>query len=160
MINQILLGYAFPHSAKLKSAVTPFRLWPIDIDFFFHMNNASYIRVAELSRWRLLAESGLLSYMINKKIMFLAVEQSVTYARPILPFHKYNVTTTITVSPDDKWMHYIHSFDTPVDPKGTKEPVHYALVNLKAVMKESNGKTVKPSSIFTVNEYYRNLLKD
>lgn len=45
-------GYAFPGNVALtKAAVAPFRLWPTDMDIFFHMNNASYVRVAELSRW-------------------------------------------------------------------------------------------------------------
>jgi acyl-ACP thioesterase len=52
MMNQMFLGYAFPGNVLLKKAsVAQFRLWPIDIDLFGHMNNASYIRVAELSRW-------------------------------------------------------------------------------------------------------------
>lgn len=52
MANQLFLGYAFPGNVALtKAAIAPFRLWPTDIDFFGHMNNASYIRVAELSRW-------------------------------------------------------------------------------------------------------------
>ena len=50
--NQMFLGYAFPGKVAItKAAVAQFRLWPTDMDFFFHMNNASYIRVAELCRW-------------------------------------------------------------------------------------------------------------
>ena len=52
MANQMFLGFMFPGSVGVtKAAVAPFRLWPMDIDLFGHMNNASYVRVAELSRW-------------------------------------------------------------------------------------------------------------
>ena len=52
MANQMFLGFMFPGSVLVtKAAVAPFRLWPMDIDLFGHMNNASYVRVAELSRW-------------------------------------------------------------------------------------------------------------
>ena len=182
MANQLFFGFTFPCSVSVtRAAVAPFRLWPIDIDLFGHMNNASYIRVAELSRWcvsnlsfpplfrslhnficmdnrRMLAESGLLVHMMRKQIVFLAVEQTITYSRPILPFQKYAVTTTVTVSEDDKWMYYHHSFDQHPDHEGGKKPKHYALIHLKAVMKENTGKTVKPSQICALNKYHRDLL--
>lgn len=105
----------------------------------------------------MLAESGMLVYMVKNQIVFLAVEQTITYSRPILPLQKYAVTTTVTVSDDDKWMYYHHSFDEQADLKGGKVPKHYALIHLKAVMKESTGKTVRPSQLHAINEYHRNI---
>ena len=85
------------------------------------------------------------------------------------------MTTTVTVSDDDKWLYYQHSFDEPLGPrsgskgdkggeKGEKgegkerrQPKHYAMISLRAVMKESNGKTVKPSDIYAINQYHRDI---
>ena len=105
----------------------------------------------------MLAESGLLVYMVKRRIMFLAVDQTITYTKPIFPFQKYAVTTKVTVSDDDKWMYYSHSFDDIPDPKGIKPQKHYALIKLKAVMKLSNGKTVRPSDISSLSDYYKDI---
>lgn len=106
----------------------------------------------------MLTESGQLNFMMKKKILLLVVEQNVTYSRQILPFRNYVVTTTIKVSDDDKWMHYRHSFDAPTDSKSDKKPTHYALIDVKAVMKELAGKTVKPSEVFATSSYFPNVL--
>ena len=90
--------------------------------------------------------------------MFLAVEQTVTYSKPIFPLQKYAVTTTVTVSDDDKWMYYNHSFDDLPDPEGIKPQKHYALIKLTAVMKGSNGKTVRPSEVAAVCDYYKDMI--
>jgi acyl-CoA thioesterase FadM len=162
MMNQMLMGLIFPNKVKtvkgaIKGVQTTFRLWPVDLDLFLHMNNASYIRVAELHRWRMLTESGLLNQMVKDKTAFLAVDQSVTYSKPILPFQKYVVTTTVKSSDDDKWMYYQHSFDQPGEDEKTRK--HYALVTLKAVMKAPSGKTVKPSELYTKNNYFKELVE-
>ena len=96
--------------------------------------------------------------MMKKKIMLLVVGQNVTYSRQILPFRNYVVTTTLKVSDDDKWMHYRHSFDSPVDPKSDSKPIHYAFIDVKAVMKEFSGKTVKPSEAFATSSYFANVI--
>jgi acyl-CoA thioesterase FadM len=107
---------------------------------------------------RMLTESGQLNFMMKKKIILLVVEQNVTYTRQILPFRNYVVTTTLKISDDDKWMHYRHSFDAPADPKSDTKPTHYALIDVKAVMKEFAGKTVKPSEVFATSSYFANVI--
>lgn len=164
MLNQVFNGLVFPPTIRSfkgsQAAVAQFRLWPVDCDIFGHMNNASYIRVAELHRWRMAAESRFLSYSVKHKIAFLAVDQTVNYKRPILPFQKYNVTTTVTVSEDDKYVNYHHSFDQPNGQIGEEADAkrHYALVTIKAVMKHPSGKTLRPSEMININPYFKNLI--
>lgn len=98
--------------------------------------------------------------------MFLAVEQSIKYLRPIGPFQKYYVRTSVTVT-DNKWLHYEHTF---VDCSSSSsslssqsdvkiiEPKVYAIINCKAVLKERNGKTVPVSSFLEQSQLYRDLL--
>lgn len=157
--HQLVLGSFSPQGvvAGTKRVTAPFRCYPLDLDVFGHMNNANYIRVAELARWRMLTESGLFSYMLKKRLMFLLVEQTVTYARPIMPFQSYKIQTSIKVCSEDKWVYYTHIFEEANPSSSSEPPKQYARIDAKTVMKLSNGKTVKPSEVSAINPYYRNL---
>ena len=115
----------------LKCVDVDFRCWPVDIDIFFHMNNAKYIRVAELARWHITPATGILT--ARERHLFLAVEQRIQYFKPIAPFQKYTVRTTLSYSPDDnKWLHYNHAFiQHRSDVKENQEPIKYAEIQLK-----------------------------
>ncbi len=155
VLNQVILG-----SIKKVPITSPysvaFRCWPIDIDIFMHLNNASYFRVAELARWRMFPQSNM------KKLsgtMFLVVKQDIKYIRPILPFQNYVVNTKLTVS-EDKWLIHEHVFQQhPDDVKKDQKPVVYAAVNATAVVKEKSGKTVKASTLVENSEYYRKMVE-
>lgn len=88
--NQVFQGSlkSFKVQNNVRGAITydtPMRLWPIDMDAFMHMNNASYVRVAELSRWRVFSASGMLSKRF-RNVLFLVAEQKAKYFKPINPF--------------------------------------------------------------------------
>ena len=57
-VVQIAIGLAKRHVLPASKATqraqlrARFRLYPINMDVYGHMNNACYLRVAELSRWR------------------------------------------------------------------------------------------------------------
>jgi hypothetical protein len=151
MLNQLMLGFARPSTVTrargIPSTDVAFRCWPIDLDIYMHMNNSCYLRVAELARWRAFPATGLLGKVMRDKVLFLAVEQQIRYLRPIAPFRKYVVSTTCTVHEDDKWLWYRHVFEQhPDDVKPGKEAGKYAIIDLKAVLKEQSGKTIQPSS--------------
>ena len=160
--NQLIRGYLASSSLKVcpqdKTLVVPFRCWPIDIDQYMHMNNAKYLYCAELSRWYTFPSSGLMSQAFRDKkgLMFLVVENDVKYYQPINPMQKYIISTKVTVdAEDDKWLYYEHTFlEHPDDYASSKEdadssspPKKYAVVDMKAVMKQRNGKTIKPSEV-------------
>lgn len=171
IVNQILVNKIAPKGiVKGKNGIlsytVPFRCWPIDLDAFMHMNNASYIRVAELGRWAVFTRSKTLDYLSQKGILFLVAEQKATYLRPIPPFTKYYLSNSVSFS-DNKWMHFRHTFMShpPVptssssdkDNTNTKEPVIYAVVECKAVLKSKTGKTIKADEIIADNEFYREM---
>ena len=159
--HQLFLGSFFPRqvAAGAKTATAPFLCTPMDLDVYGHMNNANYVRVAELARWRMLMESGLFRMMSQRRLMFLLVAQEVTYARPIAPFQAYVVRTAIRVCEEDKWVYYTHTFEDATPRSGAAEPVQYAKIVAKTVMKEPTGKTVRPSEVSAVNPYYHNLVQ-
>jgi acyl-CoA thioesterase FadM len=146
IINQIALGTIKPLPSKSPYLVN-FICWPIDIDMFLHMNNSSYLRVAELARWRYLYSSKFLSDPQLNRLLFLVVEQKCVYKKPIMPFQRFTVSTTITSS-EDKWLNYTQKFlQHPSSVKPGKDPIEYAVVEVTAVVKEKSGKTFRPSQI-------------
>ena len=144
---------------SISAMVATFRCWPVDTAFG-HMNNAQYVIVAELNRWRMFTELGLMPAIWTKKAMLVVAEQSVTYAVPILPMREYVVSTTVKIT-DDKWLHYTHSFEQhPDDVPDGSEPVRYAVVCVKAVLKENGGrKTFRPSELMAGSEFFSEIIK-
>ena len=159
--NQVTLGRISPVKITKTASSSvifdvPFRCWPVDIDAFMHMNNAMYVRVAELARWRIFLPSDTVSFTSKKGILFLVVENDLTYNRPIMPFQKYIVRTTVT-STDNKWIFYEHKFiQHPDKVKAGQEAQTYATVVTKAVMKEKSGKTVRLTEV--ENDFYQSLV--
>lgn len=119
--------------------------WPTDIDVYLHMNNSSYLRIAEYARWKMYAQSGLAGK--TKGAMFLVVENNAKYKKPINPFQAFTISTDITSS-DDKWLHYTHTFTSTSSPETV-----YAVVEAKAVWKQANGKTINVSSLAASNDF-------
>jgi len=149
MLSQVFLGFVRPPvvNKARRSVDVAFRCYPIDLDTYLHMNNANYLRVAELCRWRLFPVSGLMSQSLSKGWMFLAVEQTITYLKPIAPFQRYVVSTKMQHK-DNKWLLYEHTFQQhPDDVKKDQEAVIYSVINLRAVLKERGGKTVRPATL-------------
>lgn len=158
IINQVLHGHFKPVviSTKGPGAVSfdsPFRLWPIDMDIFMHMNNASYVRVSELARWRAFPAAGFLKPSF-RNVVFLVTEQKVKYLKPILPFRNYTVRTTVTSS-ENKWLHYEHRFISV--PKEGKEPTVHAVVEATAVVKRPDGRTFKIDEMGKESDFFGRL---
>jgi acyl-CoA thioesterase FadM len=140
MMGEILIGavYRFRVGAPLSAT---FRLWPIDTDIYMHMNNAQYLRIAELSRWRQFSQGGMLVPCLQHGWMFLIAEQTVRYIKPITPFQKYVVRSEITVN--GKWIHYEHFFQSNENSDSTL----FAHIKMRAVIKRPSGQTVLPEEL-------------
>ena len=149
-----------PKVTTRKTVDVAFRCLPLDIDIFGHMNNARYLQNAELARWHLLPASSITSRIFSKEgMVFLAVENAITYHKPILPFQKYIIQTSCKVQDDDKWMYYKHEFrQHPDDVQEGKEAKLYCTVDLTAVVKERSGKTIKPSVLIEESSFYKDLV--
>jgi acyl-CoA thioesterase FadM len=141
---QLLLGSFAKPILENKYMVTSFRCWPVDMDVFMHMNNASYIRIAELASWRLLPKAGFLTKVFKNRWALVVVEQKVTYKKSIRPFQRYEVLTNVSVQEgDQKWLQYRHIFRQHKDDvKPGQAPVEFATVEKTGVVKDRSGKTI------------------
>lgn len=69
----------------------------------------------------------------------------------------YVISTTVEICENDKWWYYRHSFEEhPDNIKDGNTPIVFAIVDLKAVVKQKNGKTIKPTELLQDNEFYKN----
>lgn len=160
VLHQLARGYFTPPTVSADKAVKlTFRCYPIDIDTFFHMNNAKYLLNAELSRWRTLPATSIISRLTSKKgMLFLAAENNVQYFRPIKPMQRYIISTTCFIDKEDKWFYYTHTFQEHPDDVD-QEARTFAVVKLKAVVKQRDGKTIKPSVLMEESEFYKNWVR-
>lgn len=160
VIQQIMLGAMKPTKFNLATpgAIVfdvPFRLWPIDMDAFMHMNNASYVRIAELTRWRILVDSGL-HKKENRDLLHLVASHDVKYFKPIQPLQPYVVRTTMT-STEGKWLKYKHEFLSVEKGKSGQQTV-FCVVDSSCVLKHRKGKTMRIDEIAQSNPFYKNLI--
>ena len=82
-------------------------------------------------------------------------------------FQRYVISTTVHFDEkDDKWIYYEHRFiEHPDDVKQkssdtsntNKEvsPKEFAVLNMKAVVKEGNGKTIKPTTLVDESKFFQ-----
>jgi len=138
------------------------------------MNNSCYLQNAELARWRTISAGGAnlrARFSSKEGLLFLAVENKIKYLRPIAPFERYNVSTTCTVDlEDNKYVYYRHVFEQhPGDVVrggdgdggggggggGDGVPLRYAVIDLKAVVKQKNGVTIRPSTLIKESQFYK-----
>ena len=153
ILKQLAMGYRASFAvattfAKSQHRVA-FRTRLVDLDFFGHMNNASYIRIGELSRWHLLTASSLVRPLLSNRWIFLVVEQTATYHKQIAPFETFDVVTTVRAN--GKWFNFEHVFVPPGAPVPTESPL--AVVDVRVVLKRQSGKTVRAHELAAVSAW-------
>ena len=139
------LGFAKkPTFVKKKWIVSTFRALPLDLDMFMHINNTAYPRIAELASWELMAAIRFnRMYATHGFLGLVITQQQVTYKKPISPFQLYEVHTNIQYA-DNKWLDYTHHFvQHHKDVPPGNEPIHYATVTKRGVVKTLKGRTIK-----------------
>jgi acyl-CoA thioesterase FadM len=86
-----------------------FRVWPFDIDINFHLTNARYLSLCDLSRVYYMGQLGVLFKLIKKKWLPVVQSQEVSYFKQINPFARFEVVTRLTYW-DDKYWYTEHKF--------------------------------------------------
>ena len=86
------------------------RVWLTDIDLNFHMNNAKYLKAAQLGRVFYAKRTGLLSSLRKKRIGIVVVGTHITYHKSLATFSKYRLITKL-IGCDEKWFYFEHRFE-------------------------------------------------
>jgi acyl-CoA thioesterase FadM len=85
------------------------RVWPNDIDFNFHLNNARYLSVMDYGRIHLLARTGLLKPAIKARWTPVVGAVWITYRRSLKLWAAYQVSTHL-VCWDERWFYFEQTF--------------------------------------------------
>jgi len=86
-----------------------FGVWPFDCDINFHLTNARYFALCDLSRIYYMGQVGVLLNMIKRKWLPVAQAQEITYLKPIKPFQRFEVLTRFSYW-DNKYWYTEHKF--------------------------------------------------
>jgi len=151
--TQLALGYLKPVAVSSLPGVKPFYevfffCGPTDMDSYTHMNNSNFLRIAELCRWRIFPKAWKL----------IVAENHATYSRQVKPFQRFVVRTSVSAT-DNKWLWYKHSFESVKPDAKTGEPLQYATIHCKAVLKEGSGKTIRASDYINMSDFNRQLVQ-
>ena len=98
-----------PRMGPFETDVVGMRVWPNDIDFNLHLNNARYLSVMDYGRMRLLARAGVLKPILKARWMPLVGGVWMTYRRPLPLMAKFTLATRLA-GWDARWFYIEQTF--------------------------------------------------
>ena len=84
-------------------------VWPHDIDFNFHMNNARYLSVMDYGRMHLLARTRLLDHVLRSRWQPIVGAVWMTYRRSLPLFSAFTLGSRL-VCWDERWFYIEQKF--------------------------------------------------
>ncbi|WP_301387307.1 thioesterase family protein [Thalassolituus sp. UBA2590] len=83
------------------------RVWPHQIDYNLHMNNAKYLNVLEGARWTLFRDNGWFKHLFEKRINLVVASLEITFIRELNLFSGYEIHTKL-LTWDKKYIYFEH----------------------------------------------------
>ena len=84
-------------------------VWPNDIDFNLHLNNARYLNIMDYARMHLLARTQLLEHVVRSRSMPVVGAVWITYRRSLPLFSAFLLTSKLLCW-DDRWFYFEQTF--------------------------------------------------
>jgi acyl-CoA thioesterase FadM len=85
------------------------RVWPNDIDFNLHMNNARYLSMMDFGRIHLLARTRILGHVISSRWTPIVGAVWMTYRRSLPLFARFSLSSRM-VCWDERWFYIEQTF--------------------------------------------------
>jgi acyl-CoA thioesterase FadM len=98
-----------PQLGPLDEDRLSMRVWPNDIDFNLHLNNARYLSMMDYGRMHLLARTRILGHVIRSRWTPLVGAVWMTYRRSLPLFARFTLTSR-TVCWDERWFYMEQTF--------------------------------------------------
>ena len=98
-----------PGLGALETDVLNLRVWPNDVDFNFHLNNARYLSVMDYGRIHLLARGGVLKPALKARWAPVVGAVWITYRRSLPLWARYQLATRL-VCWDERWFYMEQTF--------------------------------------------------
>ncbi|HUF66913.1 MAG TPA: thioesterase family protein [Gemmatimonadaceae bacterium] len=90
-------------------SVVEYRVWPTDLDFNLHLNNARYLSFMDLGRLDLLAKLGLLKPMLRFKWTPVVGAVTLRFRRGLDPWMRFTLHSRV-LGWDEKWFYLEQRF--------------------------------------------------
>jgi acyl-CoA thioesterase FadM len=100
-----------PRIGVLDEDVLRLRVWPQDIDFNLHLNNARYLSFMDYGRIHLTSAAGILTPAIRHRWAPLVGSISITYRRSLALFAPFTLATRLLCW-DEKWLYMEQVFQS------------------------------------------------
>ncbi len=113
------------------------RVWPTDIDFNLHMNNARYLSAMDYGRMHLLARTGLFEQVLRSRWEPVVGAVWMTYRRSLTLLARYTLASRL-VCWDERWFYIEQVF--------TGAEGHAATGWVKGALRDANG-TLDPRQV-------------
>jgi acyl-CoA thioesterase FadM len=88
----------------------PMRVWPADIDLYFHMNNGAYLTLMDAGRYQLALRTGLVGVMVRKRTWPLLGGAIVRFRRELGMLDRFELVTRM-LGWDGKWFFVEQRFE-------------------------------------------------
>ena len=98
-----------PTIQPLATDTITMRVWPNDIDFNLHLNNARYLNIMDYGRMRLLARTSLLTPLLKRRYAPVVGSVWITYRRSLPLWGVFNLSTRLAAW-DDRWFYMEQTF--------------------------------------------------
>jgi acyl-CoA thioesterase FadM len=85
------------------------RVWPNDLDFNIHVNNARYLALADIGRMHWFARTGMLGVARQRKAYPVVGDAIAKFRRDLRPFQAFEIHTRM-LGWDRKWGFLEHRF--------------------------------------------------
>jgi acyl-CoA thioesterase FadM len=112
-------------------------VWPNDIDFNLHLNNARYLSIMDYGRMHLLARCRILEHIIRSRWKPLVGAVWITYRRSLPLFSAFELTSRL-VCWDERWFYIEQTF--------TARDGLVAVAWVKGALRDARG-TVTPQEV-------------
>jgi acyl-CoA thioesterase FadM len=155
-IGKGLLKRGAPNASQVGFGETPHvytgRAGLLDLDYLGHMNNAAYLTHAELSRWQMTAQNGMLQKGFRHNCYFIVTSNTIRYRKEIR-FGRFTIETSF-MGMDDRTLWGVHNFYVPETntaktiASGSKKRIRAQVLVKAAVLQ---GKTVMKPRDFLSN---------
>ncbi|GBG24142.1 Hypothetical Protein FCC1311_003602 [Hondaea fermentalgiana] len=126
------LGIETPHIYRTRAGFPAL----FDVDINLHLNNASFVFAAELARWQLSGQVGLVSAVVKNRWAFILGSQAFLW--------------TVIEAIDDRWMYMTQTFTSPTASADEKPKVVYAQGLVRAIiMPPKRGMQLTPRDVLS-----------
>jgi acyl-CoA thioesterase FadM len=99
-----------PRVGALDEVRVPLRIWPTDVDIYFHVNNGRYLTLMDFGRLAHAVRTGLAVQMLRRGWAPVLGSATVHYWRELKVLDRVELVTRVACW-DDKWFYIEHRFE-------------------------------------------------